>query len=368
MFFVIFFSIYFGAHAYLGTRLVPLLAGKVHWALPTFALLFLALVFPAARPLKNRGWVEAGQWAEVVGTYWMGTFLLLVVALLAVEILTLGGFVFRTHAPAFRAGSLGLGLLLALIAMVQARRAPEITRYDLVVPTLRAEDEGKQIAVLTDLHLGDRLNAEWLQRIIDQTASLRPAAILLGGDIIDHDPRPVRAMVSTLRQFSAPLGVFAVTGNHEYYAGEQEAAALLRDAGFTLVRNARVPLLPGVTLVGVDDLTIATQSGHSAEGLLTPLLTRGAQESLLLLTHSPLGLEAAAAAGVTASFSGHTHNGQIWPFNWFVRTRFKYVYGHYQIGQLQAFVSRGVGTWGPRMRLWSPGEMVLITLRRPVAQ
>ncbi len=121
---------------------------------------------------------------------------------------------------------------------------------------------------------------------------------------------------------------------------------------------------PGLVLAGVDDLTARRQMAENGDPVRRALEGRPAGATLFL-SHTPWQAERAAAAGAGLMVSGHTHAGQIWPFGWLVRLRYRLLEGRYEVGGMAVVVCRGTGTWGPRMRLWRPGEIVRITLKAP---
>jgi hypothetical protein len=135
-------------------------------------------------------------------------------------------------------------------------------------------------------------------------------------------------------------------------------------AGEILLSNQWEMLTDGLMMAGIDDLTTSRRnSPKEGETNLAKALADRPAGATLLLSHTPWLTDRAAAAGVDLMISGHTHNGQIWPFNYIVRTRYPFISGSYDIGGMTLIVSRGTGTWGPRMRLWAPGEISFITLR-----
>jgi hypothetical protein len=156
--------------------------------------------------------------------------------------------------------------------------------------------------------------------------------------------------------------VWAVTGNHEYYAGVEQCVRLFQDAGYNVLRDAWAEVTPGLVVAGVDDLTARRQFGRG-DHPLERALTNRPSGATILLSHSPWQAEVAAKLGAGLMLSGHTHNGQIWPFSYLVRLRYPLLGGWYKIGSMPVIVCRGTGTWGPRMRLWQPGEIVRIKLR-----
>jgi hypothetical protein len=128
------------------------------------------------------------------------------------------------------------------------------------------------------------------------------------------------------------------------------------------LRDRAAALAPGLVLAGVDDLGARRQFGGGEQAIERALAGRP-PGAVVLLSHSPAQVKTAASLGVGLMLCGHTHNGQIWPFNYLVRLSNPLVGGRYEVGGMTVIVGRGTGTWGPRMRLWQPGEILLITLR-----
>jgi len=168
-----------------------------------------------------------------------------------------------------------------------------------------------------------------------------------------------------MRRMSAPLGVWAVRGNHDSLRpGRRDVTGeILAGAGIRLLVNASVRLADGLVLAGIDDLTFSRRHPEQGAANIDRALTDRPAGATILLSHTPWMTDRAAAAGVDLMLSGHTHGGQIWPFNYLVRTRYPLIEGRYDIDGMTLVVSRGAGTWGVRMRLWASGEIPLITLR-----
>ena len=196
--------------------------------------------------------------------------------------------------------------------------------------------------------------------------SLGPTSSLSSATSIDGDAGVVEQMVDDLRRLRAPLGVWAVLGNHEHYAGPERSRRLLADAGFSLLDNAAVEVRPGVWVAGVPDARGARQTGSLPADLGEALADVPAGAAVVLLQHSPEDEARAAAAGVGLMLSGHTHGGQIWPFGALVRLTYPHIAGVYRVEGMEGVVSRGAGWWGPPMRLGAPAEVWRIVLRSPV--
>jgi predicted MPP superfamily phosphohydrolase len=155
---------------------------------------------------------------------------------------------------------------------------------------------------------------------------------------------------------------WGVLGNHEFHTVGKDNSTFFEAAGIHLLRNAWVALRPGLVIAGVDDAAATDRGGVGVTPLNVTLADRP-PGALLLLSHTPLPLEGIGGAGVDLMLAGHTHGGQIWPFGYLVKKRFPLFEGCYDLGESTAIVSRGMGTWGPRMRLWKPAEIIRITLR-----
>lgn len=323
-----------------------------------------------AMPVAHRlGMPGLADGLSAFWTTWLGMLFLMFSCLLAVDVLTLGGFVFKKWIRNLRFGASLLGILLSSIAALQGLRDPSVVRHEVVLPRLPANLDGTSLLIITDTHLGTQIGEAWFQRLTRQAAALAPDAILIGGDLIDRDASKVFPMIPSLRELRAPLGVWVAEGNHDGYANSKLWEQIVREAGYQPLRNRSVLLKPGLRLAGVDDLGLLGRLNAGNSALKHALSeTAPEKEALILLSHTPVLLDEQEAAGVGLSISGHTHGGQIWPFNYVVATRFRFIEGLNTLGRMQVLISRGAGTWGPRMRLWKSGEILLVTLRSPKAE
>ncbi|MCX7895762.1 MAG: metallophosphoesterase [Thermoanaerobaculum sp.] len=363
VFFVTVLSVWTLMHLYAFWRLgsLPGLASIPRWAYWVAGLL-LWWSYPFARYLDRNGFsTELSRVVEFLGATWMGVLFLLVVALLVSDLITLFGLWKAAVLPA-RAIAAGLALVLSVVGMVQGNRAPAVQAVDVTLPGLPAQLDGLRLVQLSDMHLGTILGERWLAARISQVRMLQPDLIAITGDLVDGNARHVERLLPLLQQLQAPLGVYAVTGNHEFYAGLERSVELLRQAGFTVLRDEQVEVRPGLVVAGVDDLTARRQYGIAHRALERALSPRPSG-ACVLLSHTPWEVERAAELGAQLMLSGHTHDGQIWPFSYLVRLSYPYLGGTYQVSGLTLHVNRGTGTWGPRLRLWKPAEVTLITLR-----
>ncbi len=299
---------------------------------------------------------------ELAGLTWIGWLLLLALSLFAVDLVTGFGFLFPKSAPTLRGAALACGAVLSIIAMVQGTRQPAVDAYEVVLRGLPSKLDGTVVVGLSDFHLGALIGPEWLQRRVEQVQDERPDIIVLLGDIFEGHDRPPDEFIEELKGLKAPLGVWAVLGNHEFHGNDDALASVFRNAGISVLRNEKTQLQPGFALVGIDDLTRHRRSGLTND-LIKKALATSPTGAVILLSHTPWNADRAAALGAGLMLCGHTHGGQIWPFGYLVKLFYPLLAGQYNVDGMSVIVSRGAGTWGPRMRLWEPGEILRITLR-----
>ncbi len=322
----------------------------------------LWLVFLLGRAYRHGSVEVLAGWLQTMGMTWMAMLFLMTVCLLAVEVVTGFGLLLSGPAKRMRGMALVAGVVLSLIAMVQGTRAPVVEDYEVRLEGLPGELDGTVIVGLSDLHLGDRLGRQWLHARVDQVRALRPDLVVLLGDIMEGRGALRQDLYPDLARLRAPLGVWAVPGNHETFHRGDLVMSQLRAAGVEVLLNRWAQVRPGLVLAGIEDLTALSRSRRSGDPLSIALAGRP-PGATVLLSHTPWQYERAARDGVGLLLSGHTHAGQIWPFGYVVRLTYPLLSGRYEVEGMTVIVCRGTGTWGPRMRLWKPGEIMRVTLR-----
>jgi hypothetical protein len=295
---------------------------------------------------------SGGTFSHVVDLFtlnWLGLLFLMGSAFLAGDLLTGFGLLFRRWVPMIRTFSLFAGVALGGLALWQGTRPPEVTRYEVSLPGLPMELDGTTVAALSDTHLGDSLGAPWFSDVAERVRTLRPDMIVLLGDISEGRARPDGELIRILRGLDAPLGVYGVLGNHEFHG---EGSRLMEDAGIRVLRDAHREAAPGLVVAGVDDLGTLRRRGGRPEDAIRKALRGRPAGAVIYLSHTPAFAEAAAAEGAGLMLSGHTHGGQLWPYGYILRLLNPLFAGRYDVDGMAVLVSRGTGTWGPRMRLW----------------
>ena len=229
------------------------------------------------------------------------------------------------------------------------------------VPSSRHLD----IVVISDIHIGTLVSGRRLRRIVDGVNRLNADLVLMPGDIVDSDLTPViaRDLGRELAQLKARLGVYASTGNHEYIGGVEEAQDYLQRLGINLLRDERVFISEAsIRLVGREDHAMARFIGRQRTPLSSIMGGVTSDGPLIILDHRPSDFAAAERAGADLLLCGHTHHGQLWPFHLITEMLFPQSRGRARRGGTHIYVSNGVGTWGPPMRIGTRPEIVHIRL------
>ena len=322
--------------------------------------------FMEMRLLRHQDLGTLGEAVDYLGMNLLGAGLLFTVAMFVVELVTVFGFFLRRWSARLRGGALVVGAVLTVVALVQGQRDPVVESHEVMLPGLPRELDGTVLLAVSDAHIGSPGDAQRFSRTIEKLSSLRPDLLVFLGDMFDgYEPSSFE--VPALSLIEARLGKWFVLGNHEARSGEGtwgSGGNVLRVSGFELLRDSRVKVAPGLILAGVQDLTMHRRRDVPGDPIAQALTGRP-EGATVLLSHTPWQAEHAAEAGVGLMLSGHTHNGQLWPFGYLVRLVYPLLTGRYQVGGMTAIVSRGAGTWGPTMRLWPRGDILLITLRAP---
>jgi predicted MPP superfamily phosphohydrolase len=295
------------------------------------------------------------------GMTWMALLFLTSIPLLATDIITGFGFIFSKQAQTLRGYALIIGGVLCMIALIQGHRSPVIQDYEVHLSDLPPEMDGRVLVAMSDMHLGSLLGQAWLEARVKQVQDLRPDMVVLLGDIFEGHGQPRTEFLQTLNRITAPLGVWTVAGNHEFHSESGGTMTLVQEAGLNVLHNRWTVVRPGLVLAGIDDLTTWHRDGRVGDPV-TQTLSARPPGATILLSHTPWEADEAARMGVELMLCGHTHSGQIWPFGYLVRLRYPLLAGRYDKNGMTVIVCRGTGTWGPRMRLWHPGEILRVTL------
>ena len=366
LFLLLFLLIYAGVHSLVFWGIHPLV--KAHPALPTLTWIWMAGMIAA--PLLARYAEQVGQETLAralawVGFSWMGAIFIAFSLFALIGVWELISLLINHLLPNLPDLSLhgAITSTLVLLTVIGASfyglyeaNNLRVERVRILTTKLPPGTAPIRIAQISDLHLGMLHREEALAPIISRLQDLQPDLLVATGDIVDAQINHLDGLVGLWRQFDPPLGKFAVTGNHEYYAGLEQALDFLQRSGFQVLRNREQQVGELLKLVGVDDPARGRiQDEQKALGERSERFT-------LLLKHRPQ-VESGSAGKFDLQLSGHTHRGQIFPFNLLTALEYPLQDGLYPLARGQyLYTSRGTGTWGPPMRILSPPEITLFEI------
>jgi predicted MPP superfamily phosphohydrolase len=249
----------------------------------------------------------------------------------------------------------------------QAMRVPRVRRVDVTIDGLGRGLDGLRVAMITDTHYGPIDRSRWSAGVVERVNELDADIVCHVGDIADGTVELREPQARPLASVKAASARVYVTGNHEYFSEAQGWLDYMENIGWAALHNRHIVVERGgdrLVVAGVDDAT-AKGSGVPGHGADLAAALDGADRALpvLLLAHQPKQVTHAARAGVALQISGHTHGGQIWPFNFLVRLDQPVVHGLSRHGDTALYTSRGTGFWGPPFRIFAPSEITLLTLR-----
>ncbi|MDQ5985346.1 MAG: 3',5'-cyclic adenosine monophosphate phosphodiesterase CpdA [Syntrophus sp. SKADARSKE-3] len=374
LFLFLYFLIYGSIHAYAYMRFCAAFALPFPAKVVTILILAFMVLCPILiRVSENFGYTKTACILSYVGYLWMGIVFLFFASSLVLDIyrfvIFLGGKISPTPLSHFVPSSrllfllpLAVSLAVNLYGYFEALniRAESITIRSAKIPS----SVGRiRIVQISDVHVGMIIQGERLARMMAAAKAAKPDILVSTGDLVDGQIDSIDRSINILRDIPATYGKYAVTGNHEFYAGLDQALQFTQDAGFTVLRGEAAYVAGLVRLVGVDDPT-ARQMGRHVGIPEKDLLAPGMASALftILLKHQPIIRE--ESLGIfDLQLSGHTHRGQIFPFNLITGLFFPRQAGYYNLPKGSAlYVSRGTGTWGPPVRFLSPPQITVIDL------
>ena len=249
-----------------------------------------------------------------------------------------------------------------------ARETAALKEVTIPVAGLDPALDGLKVLQLSDIHVGDTIGRGYFQRVVDRAMSVGAELICVTGDLVDGTVDQLRHDIEPVDQLSAPLGVWFVTGNHEYYSGPIEWIEELKRRGVRVLEDSHAVLSRGgapFVLAGIHDRSASTVVPEHASDPVKALEGAPATSLCILMAHQPISYEQVEGLPVDLQLSGHTHGGQIWPFGYLVPLQQRFIAGlHRVFGRTWLYISRGTGYWGPPMRVGSPSEITVITIRR----
>jgi predicted MPP superfamily phosphohydrolase len=340
------FSILTAVHLYIWWRLVLPLPSPWFYAATVLVIAgwpSLPAMFRFVRPMRR----ERARPLLLAGYTWFGFATYLLLGALASHVAVAFGADPRIAALAGGGAAVGV----VLIGLLHVARGPLVRRQRIPLPGLPVEQY--TIVQLTDVHIGPVIGRDFAERMVRRVNALKPDLIVITGDLIDGRLHELRPHVEPLRDLRARDGVYACTGNHEYYWNAPAWLEHLKSLGIRILDNERETIANAFDLAGVDD---------QHEDLARAVADRDPRLPLVLLAHHPRTVARAAKVGVDLQLSGHTHGGQLLPWGYLARLFDPKVSGLARFGATWLYVSQGTGFWGPPLRVGTSCEIAAITL------
>jgi len=377
--FIIFFSIvltiYTLVNFYIFKRVWPGLTGTgIYRTIFLYSFIFLVLAYPLGRLAENFTRNVATDFLVIVGSFYLGMMVYSFLVILIIDILRLFNHFFAIF-PAFITRSsqktthlVTLGGLLLVFLMVFFGYVNtlflRVRTFPIEIKKSAGELKELKLVMVSDVHLGTVIRSGRLEKIVDKINGLHPDIVLLPGDIVDEDVTSVaeQNMARILKKLNTRFGVFACTGNHEYFGGVEAAVSYMNQGGITVLQDSVIKVADAFYIAGRKDL-MSERLADGRKSLDWILRDVDKSRPIILMDHQPYHLEVPRQNGVDLQVSGHTHHGQLFPFNYITRMIYDLSWGYAKIEDTHYYVSCGVGTWGPPIKTNSYPEVVQLKLK-----
>ncbi len=373
LFLLTFFLVYGGAHLYLFAKIKAVFHLSTGGNIGLITFMAIMILAPIAVRISERyGYETLARFMSYTGYIWMGVLFLFFMSSLLFDIYRLltyaGSLIIRrdlSHLAIPPLYTLMVPMLISLgINTYGYFEAKKIIIEKMTIQSSKIPQAAGRIRIvqMSDVHIGLIVRDERLQRIVEEIKKAEPDILVATGDLLDGQINRLEEPLALLKDINPRYGKFAITGNHEFFAGIDQALAFLRNAGFVVLRGEGLNVAGMVNIAGVDDPTgvgFGLAQPVSEKAMLSGLAVR---YFTLLLKHQPL-VDNDAVEYFDLQLSGHTHGGQIFPFNYVTKRFFPLNRGYFNLpNHSRLYVSRGAGTWGPPIRFLSPPEIAVIDL------
>lgn len=338
-----------------------------------WTFLILASAYIIGRVLERIWLSPVSEVFTWIGSFWLAAILYLFIIAILIDLVRLAhlvipypGFITKDYAAAkllLLAGIIGVVVIIVIAGHINAL-SPRIKHLDLTVHKNAGTLQNLNIVMISDIHMGTIIGPRRLSAIVTKVNALSPDLILIVGDAVDEDLAPVirHNLGANLENLKAPLGVYSITGNHEYIGGAEAAVAYLLKHGIKVLRDSIVLVNESFYLAGREDRDKERFSGKKRMTVEALLKDLDHNRPIILLDHQPFNLGDAEKAGVDLQLSGHTHHGQLWPANYIANAIYEVSWGYLLKGNTHFYVSSGIGSWGPPVRTGNRPEIVDIHL------
>jgi predicted MPP superfamily phosphohydrolase len=374
IFFAIVFTVNLVVNIYIFSRTRSVFpAGNAAWWGVAILFWLLAFSYVIGRFIERTGTVWLAEPFVKIGSWWLGAMLYLTLIFLLADIFRgLNGlfnfsefFRFNWFTNRGKTAVLIVYSLTAVILMMGYFNAKfPVVRKEAFQISKNMPGGYQKVVLVSDIHLGMMISNGRLNRLVKLVNNENADIVLLAGDIFDEDLGPViqKNMGDLLKNLQAKQGIYAILGNHEFYGNASAAHEYLKNHNITVLRDSAVVLPNGITIAGREDITGERMNGKPRKPIKELLTGIDLENPVFMLDHQPYKLGEVAAHRVDLQVSGHTHHGQMWPFNYITGAIFEISRGYGKISDTHFYVSSGYGTWGPPIRTSSRSEIVVMEI------
>lgn len=365
--------IYFSVNFYIYTKGLQAFSISPTWRRGfTIAFWLIVASFIIGEFLEHTHSSLIGEWIYRVGAFWLAFMLYFTLTLVLFDIVRLLNYFFNflpeiTQTLRFKIGLFTVAFvsLIVLAGHINALNT-RVREISLSIHKKVPGNREMKIIMASDIHLGALIGENREKRLVDIIINQKPDLVLLCGDLVDGDVGSAlrKNLGRHIQEIKTPMGVYAIPGNHEYIGGIQKTIPYLESININILRDRTLTLPNGVQLVGRDDRDNRRMGDENGRKSLKELMTNLDKSfPVIVMNHQPFNLDEAVNEGVDLHLSGHTHHGQLWPFNYITKAVFELSWGYLKKGNTNFYVSSGFGSWGPPVRLGNTPEVVVFNLK-----
>lgn len=375
--FLIFFGtvllIYFSVNFYIYSRGLQAFSISPVWRKSYITAFWLIVSsFILGEILEHTHSSLISEWIYRIGAFWLAFMLYFILTLILFDVVRMLNYFFHFLPDMTQTLRLNIGLftiafvsLIVLAGHINALNT-RVQEMSLIIHKKVSGNREMKILMASDIHLGALIGDNREETLVSIIKKQKPDLVLLCGDLVDGDVASAlrKNLGRHIQEIQTPMGVYAIPGNHEYIGGIQKTIPYLESININILRDKTLTLPNGVQLVGRDDRDNRRMGDENGRKTLNKLMA-GLDKNfpVIVMNHQPFNLDEAVNEGVDLHLSGHTHHGQLWPFNYITKAVYELSWGFLKKGNTNFYVSSGFGSWGPPVRLGNTPEVVVFNLK-----
>ncbi|MGQ9621074.1 MAG: metallophosphoesterase, partial [Bacteroidales bacterium] len=335
------------------------------------SFVFMASAFIAGKVLERNHQSVFSDILNILGSFWLAFmlygFLMLLISDFIFLTVRVSGLLPAVKVPLFRKWAVLFAITISSILIIAGfinALMPVVKHYNITINKSAGNTKNYRIAAVSDIHLGSIIRKRNVIKLSDMLSSVKPDVVFLLGDIIDGEIGPV-IKHDLLKYFVCPEckdGLLAITGNHEFIGGASVTIPYIEKKGIRILKDEVTLLSDSIQIIGRLDRDGLRFRGSERMALEKLIEQVDKSKPVIVLDHQPVNLKEAEKSGADLQLSGHTHNGQVWPLNYITKKVYELSYGYKKRGNTHYIVSSGFGLWGPKVRLGSRPEILVVDI------